>query len=621
MTLWAFDIETEAWSHFVLGVAVSDTGECRHFTTDRQVADWYRSTESRDVIVSHNGGRYDALYLIDVIDAPWTVQLAGSRINAARVKGHAEVRDSFSLVPLGLGRWTGADKSTGLMCRCGQTCGGYCSIKVRGMPRAEWRALRDYCERDARALLTEYQATVAALESWGWAVRDSNGRIRRTMGGVALATAAASIGDDPREVWRSLGAPGTDDPPSWTDYQEARRGYYGGRCEVFRTVADAGHRYDLNSAYPWSLTLTVPHGRSRHVGPRGATTAAARQTPGIYEADVALPDGPFPSLPHRVGGEDDARIVWATGHVTGHWTLPELEAARARGAVIELRGAMLFATESPVFAPFIAWAFPQRRRDTRWCDTWVKLAMNSVSGKLAQGPEADVVLVRPSELPRGASWVGGDVWRVAQRRVPATACPAMAAYLTSRTRIALLARLERQGDDAIYADTDSCYSRVADARDVGTSLGQWKDEGPMTRWCALAPKVYTFASSSTGVLTFKARAKGIPQATPATIDQLARGEKVRRVAGVRSLLQAAAGKRPELFQAAALERCNRRPAFLAGTRYVLSTDELTVPMRRDEDGCYDWPGVATLPGELRATPREPGTLGPFVLPWARRGRQ
>lgn len=590
--LWAYDIECEKWDRLVLGAAVSECGDVCTWYDERGFREWYERTTDRDIAIAHNGGRYDALCLIDAcgVDIEWSAAVAGSSIIRLQAPGHAECRDSFRLFAISLKDWTGAKAALDLPCICGEKCGGYCSISRR-MPRAQKQRLLDYCVQDCRALLRAYQTDIGALEESGFSVYDRRGLPRLTIGAVSWHTAKALAGyNEPLDV---------DPWEAWHVHDHGREAYYGGRTEVFRTRVEAGFRYDIHSAYPWALTLPVPHGQSKLIA--SGRRAFDGELPGIFRADVLIPDSRIPPLAHR--GRNGS-LLWATGHVSGVWTGIELRRSLDSGVrIVRLRDARIWPEESPIFRPYMEHVYSLRVKakaahDKRW-DAVLKLCMNSLSGKLAQRPE--VTTIRLTDEPLSdAGWLGplgraGRMWIQVTRRLAPCARPQMAAVLTSRVRGVLLSRLERADFGAVYCDTDSVYCVRPDDTDVtDNELGTWGFDGVMSDWLSGGPKVYAYNAHGSRY----AKAKGVPKASPDDVRTLATGDgTVRRVSGVRGLTGALrAGERA--FVARELSRTRRAPVAVVGTRYVLP-DGSTVPLRREASGRYVWPGIDASPSDAK----------------------
>lgn len=485
--VWIFDIECAEWDKLVIGRALCSDGEMVKLDTYDDIRSWYFTTPPDDLVLSHVGGRYDFLALLEACGdkGEWRGTCAGSSLISLRAAGHVECRDTFAIVPQSLAKWSGVKDSTGLDCICGNDCGGYCSIAV-DMPRALKRRLAEYCEQDCHALMGAWEALLDYADMHDIPLCYKAGGARRTVGAVAWALAS-----DYAEKAKY----------TWGRYDVERAAYYGGRCEVFRPQADRLERFDINAAYPWALTLPVPVGEPRPVAGASADAAFRAGNPGLYRAEWTAGNDWVPPLPRRGAG----RLVWAAGEGAGWYALPELEAAQELGAELTLTLGLLY-DEAPLYRPLMQRLFGLRasarkrwgRKD--WRVEWVKRISNTISGKLAQGTGACTIHIQDVGKP-GWRWLGGRAWAAVAQRISSCARPAQAAYLTARVRARLLRALSAA--DPAYCDTDSCYTASGRPDIIGPGLGQWEHEGPAIDWRAPAPKVYRY---DTGV-----RVKGEPQ--------------------------------------------------------------------------------------------------------------
>lgn len=594
--LWACDIECEDWEHFVLGCAASETGEAHHFRTLRQMADWYVGLDPRDVVIAHNGGRYDFLALLSVLwrEGPkWTGTLAGSALVSLRARGHAELRDSYRLVMQSLRDWTGAKEALGLPCLCGEDCGGYCSIHRKMAARVRER-VAEYCLQDCRALITAYKSTVARAEADGFAIRDARGKVRRTCGGVAWATAQALCpelaGDGP--------------PEDWSELDTLMLAAFGGRVEGGATHADRVEQDDVNSMYPWCLTQPVPTGKASILhDARAARRAFARGRPGIYTARVSQRAEQFALLPHR-GPEGD--MLWATGEVEGSWSHLELEAAARHGATVRVQSGIVYAREKAIYAPFMRrmWELRDdaRARGDESYREFVKRIANSFTGKTGQEADSETlhILDERNDTPR-EDWryCGGtgplSVFVSTHRRIPDCSRPHHYCTLTARSRVKLLEeRLLPAGERFVYCDTDGAKYRGKRIRtNSGDGLGEWKYEGALAPWRCRGLKLYAGMDADG---EWAVKAKGIPNAALSTFQALCAGLTVAREAGVEGVRTAfKVPGRP--FRKRRVERGVRRSPDLLGTRYVCDPQH-TVSLHREADGSYRWPGVDVEPAML-----------------------
>jgi hypothetical protein len=412
------------------------------------------------------------------------------------------------------------------------------------MVPAERRRLAEYLRRDCETLDAVVRAVCGVAEREGIPLRS-------TVGSTAWAWAREHSGI-PQARW-SAGV-----------YRLARGAYYGGRCEVYRQSAAAGHRYDIRSSYPAALVRTdLPTGPAR-LETRG-TAAYESGRPCIIGARVRVRECRVPPLPARHGG----RLLFPIGEFGGVWPALELRAAAKSGDAEILRlGWAIVQPDAPA-AVLREWC--QHVWDLRAAAEesgatalakWYKWLANSLTGKLGQDPAGESLALAPSaprpctcrRVPcRCGGWTPLDVlgrgWIRPFWRVPGCGHVTWSAHLTAAARVELAAQLREAGDGAVYCDTDSVYSLRPLARRVGADLGEWKYEGPMSAWRAIAPKTYVYRSPHGDTV----RSKGIPRATLDAFNALASGAAVDASAGVRGIRSALRAGGP-LFVRAEMRR-------------------------------------------------------------------
>lgn len=531
-----FDIETEDWDKFVCG-AIHDARGTRIFWDERR---FLRELLSREgTYWAHNGGRFDFLWVLDAVarfspEAELILTVSGGSVISAHPIGtKLFLKDSFRLMPIPLakiGEYIGRPKlETGLQCRCGEDCGGYCSIRRRGMTCAERRKLEEYLRVDAEVLAAGLERWCSELTALGVPVSEVS-----TIGGAAWKSASAMLGL-PAARWTRCA------------YLFARGGYYGGRCEVGRLRAPRIERYDRVSAYPHAMTLELPAGEfelSTDIYPAG-----------IYRAEVYVPELPLPPLPVRLS----ERVIYPHGTFSGIWTGIELIYAVSCGVKIRrVTEGMVWREYSPILRPWIEKIWAKRAnaiaRGNKAESTLYKLLANSLSGRFALSPQMDIVKFSPAQPDDDWAPVGRSdyVWSKRGGRIDygGSRHVQMAAVITARARIALHQAIMGVGPDSwIYSDTDSVISTRSMPKGVGEDLGLWKYEGEGYHWRAVAPKVYTYETSVRPVY----RAKGVCVKSKETWEAYVSGAGVTDSRGVRGI-RSTAGK---IFERRILTRAFR----------------------------------------------------------------
>ncbi len=580
------DIETEDWDQFVLGGLLNQSEEYEEFRCEESMATallrrggtWW----------TWNGGLFDTLWLGEIFrrrGLRYKCAVAGTRVTRLECEGLI-VRDAVALIPMSLSKAAkiAGDESkaeTGLPCVCDKGCGGYCSIR-RGMPESFFKRLSRYLQMDCRVALRALVAVLKEAERCEYLLTG-------TVGGSSYKTAEKMAGLEPAE-W---------DTPR--QYYAARGGYYGGRVEVGQPVAERGFALDLNSAYPAALvSVDLPTGARVECAGARAQKAYRRGLEGIYLARVNVPKGVHvPLLPRRT---PKGRVVYPNGQLVGRWTALELRRAEEFGWSVQVDSGLVWLDSERVLAPILlhVWQCRARARDEGNVALyqWHKWFGNSVTGKLAENPDKEVIIVCPSreeirvcrcepdeERCTCKPWrpmdAEGDVWAAPFWRLSNCSHVHWAAYLTAWTRIELHTQVTDDGQEGrtwVYCDTDSCYTTQPRTRNLGDDLGQWKNEGRFKNFLAVAPKMYRYYRDPGGDPVV--RAKGLAGVTADDFDRFIAGHPVHNSRGVMGI-KSAARSGGTLFRRKSLSRSNRATGTMFGGRR-LGPDGRTHPLAWQE---------------------------------------
>ena len=320
-----------------------------------------------------------------------------------------------------------------------------------------------------------------------------------------------------------------------------RRGYYGGRTELFRTYGKKLHYYDINSSYAASMLDEMP------IGDRTITKTLdwrmAERNAGFIECTVYIPpDCPLPPLPHRA---KNGKLIFPTGTFSGVWSTKELELLKdplVNGEIRSVKKCVWFGLR-PVFQDMVLelWHFRQKclagctTKGCKGCNpefdegmsALAKILINACYGKfgmkqertsivfsnfkdkehcfLCQEPlsktlpdgedEPRIVgaLCKECEGSKPASDEFGDVWYQSKKVEASYIIPHIAAHITALARIRIWRFMQRAleaGGNVYYTDTDSCLTDVE--LPSSQELGAFKDEYPgrVLTGRFVQPKVY-----------------------------------------------------------------------------------------------------------------------------------
>lgn len=268
------------------------------------------------------------------------------------------------------------------------------------------------------------------------------------------------------------------DLPGMTDaaLEAVMTAYHGGRIEVFRQgTRQHIQTFDLRSAYP-SATLHLPSMEGAKILRR------ARYRPSVLHAvwcaEWDVPEQEVMPLPVR-----SERAIWWPRSGSGWYHAAEVRAALGAGYPLRVGGGYELAPR-PGGAPFgwIRDVYEDRRRLSQRGDPGervLKLGMNAIYGKLAQGP------TRYGGKTRTPKWQ--SYW--------------WAGELTARVRAVMLEALLAV-ERPLFVATDGIYAHRGPYRQT-QKLGGWK-VGGVDEAFVIQPGVYEATNERTRV----ARASG-----------------------------------------------------------------------------------------------------------------
>jgi len=514
-----FDIECQDWDKYV-------TGGCfdgKRFHCFRRMADLYDFlVTSGGTWWGHYSGAYDMLAILAEHSARngEEVQLfmSGSRITCAKFKSGLVLRDTFALAPISLKKFAtlaGLEKTdTGLPCICGESCAGYCAIRVN-MSEREYKLVEEYLEVDCRVLY-------AAFDVWLNKLRTYFGEPSGTVGASSFRFSGQE-----KAKWDSR------------LYSFARLGYYGGRTEVWKRDSASGWHDDINSAYVDALRLPMPVGN-----PRESYFSIPIQAKfWIAEAVVKVPPMHIPPLPYRRNN----RLYFPTETIDfGVWNKIELDNAEACGAkIIKLGRILSWDAMEPVYDDYCnkGWNIRASVGKNTTEGKLLKQVLVSLAGKLAQKPE--VKEIKYSSTPV-IGWTAVDArnrfWSRETFKISHCAHVHHAGLMTAYVRTRIQRRGMKAAEGAVYCDTDSVFSEKYIPDELGDELGQFQPSGPDGRYSnlrAYAPKVYEYTEG--GETDYKAKGFSLgsdPGMVAARFRQVVRGEEIENNRGVLPLKKA-----------------------------------------------------------------------------------
>lgn len=536
------DIEGENWDTFVLGGILHRDGTYRQFWGSDN-AEYHLVQEVLSVegtVWGHFAGGYDYKWLLDFVypdDYETNIIPAGTRIVTMQV-GQTRFCDSFALVPMKLEKFTASQgvskKKLDIPCRCGKVdagkeCDRYCSIKRFGMPANEKRKLEEYLRADCQSLME-------GLDRLCDFAAEHDLDLGPTIGGSA---------------WRNLRrtAPGIYDASlQRPEYHFAKSAYFGGKVQVYdHNFHPKAIHADIASEYPWTMhTFDFPIGEPIFRKGFSASKAYDAGKHGIYKAFVKTPEQFLPSLPVRAS---KGNLSFPYGEFSGNWTLPELQYAEQTGTHVEIVEGLVWPEGGNFFKQWVdrIWALRKKVGKDTPLGKWLKLYLNSISGKFGMSPFRDQFdlnlkgtiracecvckkcFKRPpcrcGQMPEcecGAPIeIYDNIWHSTKYHMRAPyyvgdACAHIewSSYITSYARIELTtAQRSIDWRNLLYSDTDSMFALEQVLRRPGVpedpNLGEWI-VSLISDFQAFAPKVHYYRDAAQK-LEVKAKGLKIPK--------------------------------------------------------------------------------------------------------------
>lgn len=342
-----------------------------------------------------------------------------------------------------------------------------------------------------------------------------------------------------------------------------RRGYYGGRVEVFRPRGEGVSYYDINSSYPRAMLEDMPGGEVRQFGPSQGVDAFAqfeRSAVGFVECEVDIPDTCYlPPLPYR--DENSGKLLFPVGRFNGVWSWSELRLLSdplVQGTVLNIKRSVWYERKS-LFFDYVKELYAYRDKSDLLYDEGLaaicKLMLNASYGKFGMNEDRrEILVLGPGEsAPEGATFprledgeddVMSKVCYVEKRVSPPYVIPQISAQITALARVRLwqfMASVLRIGGKLYYCDTDSLITDL-DERFMHCSaeLGELKNEYPGEKLNVelVGPKMYLLEKgkpfSEDGPIAGengmfqKLAMKGVPKdmRTVETLRKFQRGEEV-----------------------------------------------------------------------------------------------
>lgn len=390
--------------------------------------------------------------------------------------------------------------------------------------------IRRYVERDA-------EIVYRSVEMMQELVLELGGQMKPTIAGIAMDAFRRRYH---RWAWRAIG-PKTN--------KLIRPAYYGGRVENFAVGTVEGvNMYDVTSLYPAAQNSTVyPHPNKLKLDFPRKLAGPWLDWEGIAKVTIEVPDTFIPILPYR----HNKRLFFPTGKMVGGWPIVEIRRAIQSGC--DLKSVEWVLGSETTFNPFhqfIEGIFSLREfylAEDMGAANLLKLILNSLYGRWGINPESGLYsLINIENEPDLSKFQGYETHdingvlfaygQIESRMYPAYCNVFMAAQIAAAGRVFLFDELERQGEDAVYCDTDSIITMGQ--INEGQGLGAWRLQMENGKADLVGPKEYALHNAYFGSVH---HAKGIP---PRLAEEYFKNGMVRFLRAVPIREAIVKGKRP-----------------------------------------------------------------------------
>ena len=277
--------------------------------------------------------------------------------------------------------------------------------------------------------------------------------------------------------------------------------YYGGRTEAFKIGEVNAKVYDINSLYPYAMVNCIfpdiKHLKKEVKVDVKYLLFCLKFYEGMASVRVKHKDTYFGYLPCKMKVNGNEKLVFPVGEFETTVNFNELRFAVNSG-VVEILSVNYMVYANPVESPFIEFVTDNYNKRMESTDelnrTIYKLKMNSLYGRFAMRMKMtttyydDIPFHLIEELKELDKFCDiqifnqdrNDCYLITENEKMKNSffsIPALSSYITSEARVMLLkSMLKNEKNGVCYCDTDSVFLEGEFIGDIGTELGQFKDE-------------------------------------------------------------------------------------------------------------------------------------------------
>lgn len=283
--------------------------------------------------------------------------------------------------------------------------------------------------------------------------------------------------------------------PQYPEHEKfIRKGFYGGRVEVFKMYFDGEesdrlYYYDFNSLYPSIMfDCTMPVGKPKFRRARFVSDYDL----GFAEAVIEIPEKEYiPLLPVR-----KKKLLFPVGKIKGVWDLEELKLARDLGYSVKFSKALIFPQEF-IFRDYVKEYYGIKQEADKGTALRIisKLMLNSLFGKFGQKRIRETTYINPDfrkvDIRKlKMAHEGLNMWSRETKNYATFILPAISSHITSMSRIKLFNAFREVENDVYYCDTDSLIT--SSKLRTSKKLGALKQEDKIKEAVFLSPKLYAY---------------------------------------------------------------------------------------------------------------------------------
>lgn len=479
MNFGVFDIEAENWIRFrVLGF-FDGNGYKKYY----RIGDFLNAVDKKQYkgwrFYSHNGGKYDDMFLLDeIFRRGWNVKLIerGGRLISIRcttATSNFEFVDSYALIPVSL-------KVAGETFNVQHKKSEYGSFEGK-MDKYEKKLLK-YLENDCMCL---YEVLTSFSNS------EYVDKMQLTIASQALNTFRTRFCDS------TLTRLSLEDEDLFRD-----EFYSGGRVEVYKGRGNV-HTYDVNSLYPSVMLNEMPCGelirtRIYKKGLIGFYKVRIKSTPDWYVS------------PLLVKGKKNMFVNGKGEYFLSSDTLNYL--VSEFGIKYDVEFGRVFKRKAFLFNEYVNEFYALKLKAKKKNDTMnyllAKLFLNALYGKLGQTRWRDTVEVYNGTQRQFKTLDERfGLVLVSEESHNKFILPYLASYVTDLARLHHFQLMNIAPDKMFYCDTDSLYTSANYDKLVSEKIGALSYEGTF-EGIFLSPKTYALKNSDEEKIKFKGFAQG-----------------------------------------------------------------------------------------------------------------